>query len=63
MGEKIDLRLTLQKSGVVDSGCLSRIPDPATGSKEMGEKICHPEFFLDVVTNITKLKIILFLNR
>jgi hypothetical protein len=42
--------------------CPSRIPDPKTATKEKGEKnfvVLH--FF--VATNITKLKIILFLSR
>jgi hypothetical protein len=34
------------------------IPDPKKTTKEEGEKICSPTFF--VATNITKLKIILF---
>jgi hypothetical protein len=59
-------------SSVADPGCLSRIPfpdfcpswipDPKTGTKKKGEKkfVVLP-FFL--ATNITKLKIILVLNR
>jgi hypothetical protein len=38
----------------------SRTPDPKTATKERGEKICCPTFF--VTTKITKLKIILMLN-
>jgi len=38
----------------------SWIPDPTTAKKEDGEDICCPTFF--VARNITKLKIILFLN-
>jgi hypothetical protein len=38
----------------------SRIPDPTTAKKEKGEKSVVLPFF--VATNITKLKIILFLN-
>ncbi len=38
----------------------SWIPDPTTAKKEEGEHICCPTFF--VARNLTKLKIILFLN-
>jgi hypothetical protein len=41
--------------------CPSRIPDPKIATKERGgKKICCPPFFGP--TNITKFKIILFLN-
>jgi hypothetical protein len=40
----------------------SRIPDPKTATKERGEKNLLSYFFFFLATNITKLKIILFLN-
>jgi hypothetical protein len=40
--------------------CPSRILDPKTATKERGENFFVIPFF--VATNITKLKIILFLN-
>jgi hypothetical protein len=52
---------------VLDPECLSRIPDPETYPSRIldpktatKEKICYPTFF--VAPNITKLKLILFLN-
>jgi hypothetical protein len=39
----------------------SRIPDPTRATKEEGEKFVVLPYF--VATNITKLQIILFLNR
>jgi hypothetical protein len=45
---------------VADPGCLSRIPDPETATKEVRQKIVVKPFF--VATNFTKLKIILFLK-
>jgi hypothetical protein len=59
------------KDSVADPGCFSRIlifihpgsriPDPKTATKESGDrKKLVVNFF--VATNITKLKIILFLN-
>jgi hypothetical protein len=49
------------KISVEDPGCLSRISDPKTATKERGEKkfVVIPFF---VATNFTKLKIILFLK-
>jgi len=38
----------------------SRIPDPKTATKERGEKNCYNTLF--VVTNFTKLNLILFLK-
>jgi hypothetical protein len=38
----------------------SRFPDPTTTTKEGGGKFCCPTFF--VAKNITKFKIVLFLN-
>jgi hypothetical protein len=46
---------------VADPGCLSRIPDPKTSTKERGEKKFVVPF--SVATNFTKLKIILVLKR
>jgi hypothetical protein len=40
--------------------CGSRILDPTTAAKEKGGKICCPTFF--VAPDITKFKIIFFLN-
>jgi hypothetical protein len=48
-------------SSVVDPGCLSRIPDPKTATKERGEKKFVVITFF-AATNLKKLKIILFLN-
>jgi len=45
-------------SRIPDTG--SRIPDPKTVTKERGEKKCYHTFF--VVTNFTKLDIMLFLR-
>ncbi len=60
----------IQTTSVADPGCLSRIPDPdfypsripnpKTATKERGEKNCYHTFF--VVTNFTKLNLILFLK-
>ncbi len=54
---------------VADTECLSRImilsiPDPGSknSNKREGWKNCCPTFFCVVATNITNLKIILFLN-
>jgi hypothetical protein len=46
------------ESRIPDPG--SRIRDPKTAKKERSENICCSTFF--VATNITKLKIVLFLN-
>ncbi len=55
------LYFVLQSLSVADPGCLSRIPDPKTATKEGGEqKLVVLPFF--VATDFTKLKIILFLN-
>jgi hypothetical protein len=45
------------KISVADLGCLSRIPDPKTATKEKGEKNVVSRLFF-ATTNITKLKII-----
>jgi hypothetical protein len=47
---------------VADPGCLSRIPDPKTATKERGEKKFDVITFY-VATNFTKLQIILVLKR
>jgi hypothetical protein len=47
-------------SSVADLGCLSRIPDPKTATKDRGEKFFFVKPFF-VGTNFTKLNIILFL--
>jgi hypothetical protein len=53
-------RFTTDLASVADPGCLSRIPDPKTSTKERDEKIsCHTFF---VAINFTKLKIILVLK-
>jgi hypothetical protein len=61
-GKEIDIMMLW--ASVADPGCLSRfpsrIPDPKTASKEMGGKLYILPFF--VATNITKFKVILFLN-
>jgi hypothetical protein len=46
---------------VADPGCLSRMPDPKTATKERGEKklVVKPFF---VAANFTKWKIIVFLQ-
>jgi hypothetical protein len=47
---------------VADPGCLSRIPDPKTATKERGEKKFVVITFY-VATNFTKLQIILVLGQ
>jgi hypothetical protein len=49
------------KGSVADPGCLSRIPDPKTATKERGEKKFDDIPFY-VATNFTKLYIILVLK-
>jgi hypothetical protein len=53
------VKLTSSAS-VADSGCLFRILDPKTATKERGEKNCVVIMYL--ATNFTKLKIILVLK-
>jgi hypothetical protein len=63
MGEEIDLHLALQKSGVAVPGCLSRIPDVTTATKEQGGKICCPIVFFVCSHKYYKIENYLFLNR
>jgi hypothetical protein len=57
------VRTVLLLSSVADPGCLSRIPDPGykNGNKREGRKKTVSYLFF-VATNVTKFKIILFLN-
>jgi hypothetical protein len=65
--------LSIPPCSVADPGCLSRIMDsgskffiPDPGSKKSNRRKRKEKdflFYLFVATNITKLKIILFLNR
>jgi hypothetical protein len=42
---KITPDLRFKESSVADSGCLSRIPEPKTATKERGEKFFCSYFF------------------
>jgi hypothetical protein len=53
-----DPKTATEESSVADPGCLSRIPDPRTATKERGEKKFDVIPFY-VATNFTKLYIIL----
>ena len=57
----VELGVIWNQTSVADPGCLSRIPDPKTATKERGKKKFDVIPFY-VATNFTKLYIILVLK-